>query len=292
MNIIKIVTAACVCMILTTATLSHDERWRGIVPIRSTCEDVKRILGVASCKFPSSTYYLEDVSIIIEFSDAKKNCQRSTEQKCQAGVQHALWNVPRGTVLSVAVALKKPLPLANFHVDGGDYERSVDERAQLVGDDIVSYNNYKEGIYITVIDGEVREVLYTPGAKNEHLRCPNAPKPPPQASSEEFLPSFFNGYGDIPFDEEKKLLDDFARVLQEYAPDSQGYIVVYAGQHASKGEAKARAERAKAYIVKTYGIGESRVGAVDGGCHEKMGVELHIGPHGLPPPMTFPSVRK
>ena len=68
--------------------------------------------------------------------------------------------------------------------------------------------------------------------------------------------------------------------------------MVYASRGASKGEAKKHAERVKDYLIKTYGIAENRVGTVDGGCHEKMAVELHVGPRGLPPPMTFPSVRK
>jgi hypothetical protein len=63
------------------------KRWRGIVPLHSTCEDVKRLLGHASCK--ADSYDLENESVFILFSE--KPCDGDSIR----------WNVPAGTVLSI-----------------------------------------------------------------------------------------------------------------------------------------------------------------------------------------------
>jgi hypothetical protein len=52
----------------------------------------------------------------------------------------------------------------------------------------------------------------------------------------------FDSYGDIDWQLEKARLDNFAFSLQRN-PSYVGYILVYAGRLACRGEARARAER-------------------------------------------------
>jgi hypothetical protein len=91
----------------------------------------------------------------------------------------------------------------------------------------------------------------------------------------------FDEYGDIRFNDEKARLDNFAIQLQN-EPGSTGYIVVYAARTGPAGQAQARADRAKDYLVNTRGIDAARIVTIDGGCREDLTVELWIAPQGAP----------
>jgi hypothetical protein len=100
------------------------------------------------------------------------------------------------------------------------------------------------------------------------VRAPNAPAVK------------FDEYGNIKFNDEKARLDNYAIQLQNQ-PDAQGYIIAYGS---CAGEAQARADRAKDYLVNTRGIDGSRLMTVDGGCRSDLSVELWIVPRGATAP--------
>jgi hypothetical protein len=93
-------------------------------------------------------------------------------------------------------------------------------------------------------------------------------------------PTKFDEYGNIKFNDEKARLDNYAIQLQN-APGSQGYILAYGS---CAGEAQARADRAKDYLVNTRGIDASRLVAVDGGCRSDLTVQLWVVPTGATAP--------
>jgi hypothetical protein len=99
----------------------------------------------------------------------------------------------------------------------------------------------------------------------------------------------FDEYGDIPFDDEKARLDNFAIEL-ENDPTAQGYLLCYGGRVGYEGEAQARCDRAKNYISNTRGIEASRVVTVDGGFREDLTVRLVVVPSGATPPAPSPTV--
>ena len=89
----------------------------------------------------------------------------------------------------------------------------------------------------------------------------------------------FDEYGDISFKKEKERLDNFAIQL-ENEPGAQGVIIVYGGLRARRGDAEARANRAKDYMVNKHGIEAERIVTVPGGNVEGSSVELWIGVSG------------
>jgi hypothetical protein len=97
-------------------------------------------------------------------------------------------------------------------------------------------------------------------------------------------------YGNIRFNDEKARLDNFAIELQN-DPTSQGYLICYGGRRGRKGEATARCDRAKNYLVSTRGIDASRIVTVDGGYRENLTVELWVVPSGATPPTATPTVQ-
>jgi hypothetical protein len=103
------------------------------------------------------------------------------------------------------------------------------------------------------------------------------------------VPRKFDEYGNIRFNDEKARLDNFAIALQN-EPGSQGYIIAYGGRRGTAGEAQARADRAKNYLVNTRGIDAGRLVTVDGGYREDLTVELWIVPTGATPPAASPTV--
>lgn len=86
-------------------------------------------------------------------------------------------------------------------------------------------------------------------------------------------------YGAIPFEHEQALLDNLAIELQNDTV-AHGYIVCYGGRRGYKGEAKARCERAKRYLVNRRNIAPGRVILIDGGFMEELSVWLWLLPPG------------
>jgi hypothetical protein len=96
-------------------------------------------------------------------------------------------------------------------------------------------------------------------------------------------------YGDIRFRDEKAMLDHWASQFR-LSPGSAIYIFAYSGRRACKGEAAARAVRAKNYLVKKHGIGADGVIWKDGGFRERLSVELWLRPRAETPPGVVPTV--
>ncbi len=91
------------------------------------------------------------------------------------------------------------------------------------------------------------------------------------------------------FDPEKYRLNDFALQLRKLGRNSKAYIVAYDECTGSKGKARDRALRAKAYL-RTQGIDSRRIVIVDGGRRESMLIELHGRERNMPPPKTLSTI--
>jgi hypothetical protein len=111
-------------------------------------------------------------------------------------------------------------------------------------------------------------------ACNSTASCTTPVKPPPPQ------PTQFDEYGNIRFNDEKARLDNYAIQLQNQ-PGSTGTIIAYGS---CAGEAQARADRAKDYLVNTRGIEAGRITTVDGGCRANLTVQLWIVPSGATAP--------
>src|ERR1700752_116546 len=263
--------------VLISCGASVAQGWRGIIPLHSTCEDVKRVLGVDKCEYPNSTYQLENETVTISFETCP--CPISCSYQSRA------WNVPAGTVSGIARQLRKPLPIASFAVDDKWKKLETDFIGELI------YDNYEQGISLSAVNGEVVNVTYyAPLDKNKHLLCPKCSVPPPSNPREEVsLSVWLNGYGDIPFDDQRKRLDKFAEKLKEHRAELKGYIVVYGGCRARKVDSLAHARRAERYLISAHHIKSTQIMTIYGGQREEMLIELYVRDRRLPLPRTFSS---
>lgn len=100
----------------------------------------------------------------------------------------------------------------------------------------------------------------------------------------------FDKFYDIPFDDEKARLDNFAIALQQ-DPSAVGYIIVFGRLKGRPGEAKRRADRDKGYLVEERGISYNRIVSLDHCFSKKITIELWLVPNGAPPPDTCRAVQ-
>lgn len=168
------------CTLLTLFAQSPPtaKGWRGIIPLRSTRADVERLLGAA----PKKTLVVYDrpdeiVTVVYEVG------------KCSATVPEELsgispgWNVPKDTVVSVDVRLKKRVMLATLNLELRDYKKEAGSDVPQ----IARYLNESEGFGLEVFElrngtGErVMSYFYVPTKEEERLRCPAgiSVEPPP-----------------------------------------------------------------------------------------------------------------
>lgn len=98
----------------------------------------------------------------------------------------------------------------------------------------------------------------------------------------------FDDYGDLSIRDERARLDNFALELRAN-PNTIGYMIVYGGRHSRVGIARARAVRAKDYLV-SRSIAPERIVWIDGGFREELSHELYIFLREAPPPMAVPTV--
>lgn len=137
---------------LTNVSQSSTDGWRGLVPLKSSCEDVKRVLDVKKCEFPISSYEFPELRIVVYFSTCVC-CER--------------WRVGRGIIRSIGV-----YPLTNQHVDelnlGTDFKKVKDE--EIIGGQRLT--NATKGMTVYTLNGQVIEMIFHPPYAMQKLRCP------------------------------------------------------------------------------------------------------------------------
>jgi hypothetical protein len=141
--------------LMISAIPTYAKEWRGIIPMKSTCEDVKRILGVTTCNPPDEIYDLGDEKVRIEFT--KYPCHRAYTK---------FWDVPVGTVIIIERYLKKPITIAELGVDVSKYEIATTDMI-----DMNIYSSEEEGMSFYALKDQVREIFYMPTKEDSHLQC-------------------------------------------------------------------------------------------------------------------------
>ena len=248
----------CLAWIVTIHLLPPQENgWRGIVPLHSTRAQVEALIGQP---LPNGrTYVLKNERVNVVYSEG--SCDRDKVE----------WNVPPNTVLGITIYPTKML-IKDLRVDLSQYEKDIDKQ----NPDLVSYINKKLGTgFRARSNGEIVVIEYFPTDDNKKLRCPEFSQDQVTAESIEYFK--FDEYSNLTFADERARLDNFASRLRQ-EPDSKGYIIVYPGRGMVLRTARARANRAKRYLVEISGFDAARILAIEGSRREKFGVALYAVP--------------
>ncbi len=262
-NTSKIVV--CLAWILTIHLLPQQEKgWRGIVPLHSTRAQVEDLIGQPL--FNGRTYVLKNERVNVVYSEGR--CDRDKVE----------WNVPPNTVLGITIYPTKML-ISDLRIDLSQYEKDIDKQ----NPDLVSYINKKLGTgFRARSNGEVVVIEYFPTDDDKNLRCPEFSQDQLTANSIEYFK--FDEYSNLTFADEKARLNNFAsRLLRE--PNSKGYIIVHPSRSIVSSKARARAHRAKRYLVDVRGFEPTRIVTLEGSRREKFGVALYS----VPSSVAFPA---
>ena len=264
-----------VSVILCVAASSKAQGWRGIRPLHSTREEVERLIG-PSTQPKGITYDLKNERVNVVYS----------EGKCAKGWPYG-WNVKPGTVIGITIYPQPRPKLAELPIDISKSKKYVDPSG------VIHYNNDDEGLSVAIDpkEYEVKVIEYYPTASDAHLRCPEAAAREREIASGESAERAPDvNYSDSPPEKKHVYLDNFADQLQKAPSDSTVYIISYAGQRAKVGEAEARANLAKDYLIQKRGIDPKRIVIIDGGHRDPAGVDLYITPRGQRKPLASPNV--
>lgn len=143
-------------LVIVTTIPASAKGWQGIIPLRSTCEDVKRTLKVDKCATPESEYDLPDLKVIIYFSQ---------NRSCDADPR--AWRVPTGTVTSIIITPTKGMRPSELDIDISKYKKLGD--SDVVG--IERYESREEGVTVHLFNGFVQTAFFYPPSSDEPLRC-------------------------------------------------------------------------------------------------------------------------
>ena len=128
---------------------SFAQGFKGIVPLKSNCEDVKAALNVKQCTFPQSVYRIEGFTVVVNFTEENPSAK---DKFC--------YRVPAKTVSSLTVTYYKQIPLKDF-----EYKLKFVEE---LNNDIstVVYENSENGIGVFSHNGLISDVIYVPTPKD------------------------------------------------------------------------------------------------------------------------------
>lgn len=137
--------------------------WNGITPLKSTREDVEKILGkpepLSVAKYAAG-YKTKEGKVFVLYSTGM----------CDVNSAHG-WNIPELTVISISFDPDYPNPyiFSDLKIDRSKFERHPDPGSLH----LVSYANEVDGIVLTVdtSDDTVRNFGYFPESKYNCLKC-------------------------------------------------------------------------------------------------------------------------
>jgi hypothetical protein len=244
----------CICSLFLAVSTISAKTWRGIEPLHSTRDDVKRLLGEPE---KSSTYAFlyrsQDEIAVIHFQTT------SCKDECGFG-----WNVPLETVISIGVIPK---------TKSGKAELSLTDKFKVENTDggFVYYTNEEEGVSVEKYNGTITLKTFLPANIETPSRCPRI-----QECIVDFFPKF-DEYTNLSFEDEKARLDNYVIQMKEIM--GRGAIVVYGENPAVRARLMKRAERSKRYLIDKE-VESQRLLIVNGGHKDRSIIELHLYPIG------------
>jgi hypothetical protein len=139
-NLFLILIFFCCCKFVSA------QGFNGIIPLESTCEDVKRILQVEECKSPRSVYWLKDYTVDVSFYENKP-----------IGIEKNLcYKVPAGRVIGISVDYYKRIPIKDFQY--------ALKYAETLPNDISTeiYENEENGVSVFTHNGLISTAIFLP----------------------------------------------------------------------------------------------------------------------------------
>lgn len=135
-----------------------EPKWRKIVLMRSTREDVEKLLGRSQFRGFSAAYKVEDGTLDVEYYPFNL---------CES--PDADLRVPQWTVVELTYEPDNPPRLADLSLDLKKFRK---QRESPHVPDLISYINNEKGVdYTFQADNTLSSVRYFPAKRYAYLRC-------------------------------------------------------------------------------------------------------------------------
>jgi hypothetical protein len=147
---------AIICLFITHSTQSELTRWHSIVPLRTTRQQVERLLGPPN-RGPCACGYSTpqgNVSVVYSQGDCVS---------CGSGG----WDIPVDTVIRFTVYPLKDLRLSDLNVNQAEFEKRKD--IHIEGG--FYYYNEENGIGIETYEDTVSSFVFSSKTSDKKLRC-------------------------------------------------------------------------------------------------------------------------
>jgi hypothetical protein len=153
MKMLLNMTLILVIALVGKTALAQD--FKGIIPIKSTCKDVKKVFADVDCRKPDYVFETKEEKIRIVFTTRK--CQKSFFTR---------WNVPVGTVLFIDREFNRHVREVTLEELGIKLDLSEYNKNTTDVESIFFYERKTAGYSVGIVDGFVDSILYTPTLKD------------------------------------------------------------------------------------------------------------------------------
>jgi hypothetical protein len=144
-----------------TMSYAKESKWRQIVLLRSTRDDVERLLGRPQYEGYYTSFKVEDGMLGVEYYPL---------DFCTS--QDGYLKVRRWTVVEMTYEPDNPPSLANLKLDLKKFRKT---RESPDAPDLITYINDESGVaYTFQADGTLSDVRYFPAKRYAALRCNQA----------------------------------------------------------------------------------------------------------------------
>jgi len=250
--------------------------WRGLLPMRSTCRDVERVLGEGACGREQAAYDLPGESVWFNFS----------VDGCGGGRLSERYEVPTGTITGISVSLRgdKIVTLADLKADLARFEKK--DVSDMIG--VYKYVSREVGMYVQATgDGVVGNYAYFPPSSYDNLRCQPTPEPDSAENQKRLnAPARVGSFDPSSPDQESRILGEAIRKLKEHSgrkdggegPDGVVLLITFAGKGESLQAARLIAIRVRDRLVGHYKIAPEQVVTQEGGYRPRAEVVVYVQP--------------
>ena len=149
-----------ICLLLAVAEAAAAKPWRGIIPLRTTRSQVRKLLGKPIIGGDGSIdlYELKEGRVHVMY----------VRHPCEEGLpaDWGNWRVPHDTVVNISIQLHQEISVRNLRI------RNIERYKWYTGDSGATYYHDRvRGLEYQVQDGMVTAITYGPMARDRSLRC-------------------------------------------------------------------------------------------------------------------------
>jgi hypothetical protein len=157
-NKFRFLLSSLALLLFTSGALAKP--WRGIVPLRSTRAQVRKLLGkpIVGGEGVLDLYELKEGRVHVMYA----------RQPCEEGLpaDWGNWRVPRDTVVNISIQLHQEIPVKQLRI------RNLEQYKWYTGASGATYYHDRiRGLEYQVQDGMVTAITYGPTRRDRRLLC-------------------------------------------------------------------------------------------------------------------------